>query len=133
MRVYAPMGAPDEPLPVIMWIHGGGWVLFDIDTYDASCRGLANRSGAVVLAPEYRRAPEARRSPPRTTTSSPPGIGRSGNAPSYGGDPARMAIGGESVGATMAAATCLQLAESGEPRPRALVCVYPVTTRRAVR
>ncbi|WP_148575986.1 alpha/beta hydrolase fold domain-containing protein [Nocardioides caldifontis] len=127
LRVYTPESGGPGPRPVIMWIHGGGWVLFDIDTYDASCRGLANKTGAIVVSPDYRRAPEA-------------GFPAShddvltayrwvvANAGSFGGDPARVGIGGESVGGTMAAATCLQLAEAGEPLPAAQVCVYPLTT-----
>lgn len=127
LRVYTPEAGAPGPRPVVMWIHGGGWVLFDLDTYDASCRGLANRTGAIVVSPDYRRAPEAVfpaahddvLAAYRWTVE---------NAASFGGDPSRVAIGGESVGGNMAAATCLQLAEAGEPVPAAQVCVYPLTT-----
>lgn len=127
LRIYRPLGSPAGPLPVIVWIHGGGWVLFDVDTYDSSCRGLANRAGAIVVSPNYRRAPEAVfpashddvLAAYRWTVD---------HIASHGGDPARIGIGGESVGGTMSAATCLQLAESGQPLPAAQVCVYPLTT-----
>lgn len=127
MRVYKPAGAGSEPLPVIMWIHGGGWVLFDIDTYDASCRGLTNKTGAMVVSPDYRRAPEAVfpashddvLAAYRWVTQ---------HAAELGGDPSRIGIGGESVGGTMTAATVLELARAGEPLPSAAVCVYPLTT-----
>jgi acetyl esterase len=127
LRIYTPEAGGAGPRPVIMWIHGGGWVLFDVDTYDASCRGLANKTGAIVVSPEYRRAPEAVfpashedvLTAYRWTVL---------NAASFGGDPTRIGIGGESVGGNMAAATCLQLAEAGEPVPLAAVCVYPLTT-----
>lgn len=76
VRVYKPAGAGAEPLPVILWVHGGGWVLFTVDTYDASCRGLVNKTGAIVVSPEYRRAPEDV-FPRLTTTSSPPTGGSS--------------------------------------------------------
>jgi acetyl esterase len=127
LRVYTPANPGVGPLPVVMWIHGGGWVLFDIDTYDASCRGLCNRTGAIVVSPDYRRAPEA------VFPASHDDVLTAWrwlvlNAAQMGGDPARMAIGGESVGGNMAAATCLQLAEAQEPMPRAQVCVYPLTT-----
>ncbi|HYH24608.1 MAG TPA: alpha/beta hydrolase fold domain-containing protein [Blastococcus sp.] len=127
LRVYKPIDAGTAPLPVIMWIHGGGWVLFDIDTYDASCRGLANKSGAIVVSPDYRRAPEA------VFPASHDDVLTAyhyvlENAASFGGDASRLAIGGESVGGTMAAATSLQLAANGQPVPLALVCVYPLTT-----
>jgi len=127
LRVYTPANPGVGPLPVVMWVHGGGWVLFDIDTYDASCRGLCNKTGAIVVSPDYRRAPEA------VFPASHDDVLTAYrwlvlNAAQMGGDPARMVIGGESVGGTMAAATCLQLAEAGEPMPRAQVCVYPLTT-----
>ncbi|MCY1144164.1 alpha/beta hydrolase [Actinoplanes sp. Pm04-4] len=58
LRVYKPEGV-QTGAPIIVWVHGGGWVLFDINTYDASCRGLSNKTGAIVVSPDYRRAPEA--------------------------------------------------------------------------
>jgi acetyl esterase len=126
LRVYRPAGAGAGPLPVILWIHGGGWVLFDVDTYDASCRGLCNRTGAIVLSPDYRRAPEA------VFPASHDDVlvayrWAIENAAEIGGDPARIGIGGESVGGTMAAATVLQLSDL-DTRPLAAVCVYPLTT-----
>ena len=127
LRIYTPANAGAGPLPVIVWVHGGGWVLFDIDTYDASCRGLTNKTGAIVVSPDYRRAPEAvfPASHDDVLTTCRWVIE---NAASLGGDPTRIAIGGESVGGTMAAATCLQLAAAGQPVPIAQVLVYPLTT-----
>jgi acetyl esterase len=127
LRMYTPLAPADGPLPVIVWVHGGGWVLFDIDTADASCRALANKTGAIVVSPDYRRAPEDVfpaahddvLAAYRWTVA---------NAEAIGADPARVAIGGESAGGTMAAATCLQLAAAGEPLPPAQVLVYPLTT-----
>ncbi|MCF6507400.1 alpha/beta hydrolase [Blastococcus sp. MG754426] len=127
MRVYQPADAGPEPLPVVFWIHGGGWVLFDIDTYDASCRGLTDKARAMVVSPDYRRAPEA------VFPAAHDDVLTAyrwvvQHAAELGGDPARIGIGGESVGGTMAAATVLQLAQAGEPVPAAAVCVYPLTT-----
>lgn len=127
MRVYRPAQAGSGPLPVVMWIHGGGWVLFDIDTYDASCRGLTNKTGAVVVSPEYRRAPEAV-FPAAHDDVLAAYRWTAAHAAELGGDPSRIGIGGESVGGTMAAATVLQLAQAGEQLPSAAVCVYPLTT-----
>jgi acetyl esterase/lipase len=127
LRVYTPENGGPGPRPVVMWIHGGGWVLFDIDTYDASCRGLANKTGAIVVSPDYRRAPEAV-FPAAHDDVLTAYRWTAENAASFGGDPARVGIGGESVGGNMAAATCLQLAEAGEAVPAAQVCVYPLTT-----
>lgn len=127
LRVYKPKNLQPSA-PVLMWIHGGGWVLFTIDDhYDASCRGLCNKTGAIVVTPDYRRAPEA---PFPASHDDVLAAYRwlAVNAASIGGDPARIAIGGESVGGNMAPATVLQLAEAGERLPLAMVCVYPVTT-----
>ena len=127
LRVYTPEGATDGA-PIVFWIHGGGWVLFTIDDhYDDSCRGLANKTGAIVVTPDYRRAPEA------VFPASHDDVLAAyrwvqQNAAQLGGDPARIAIGGESVGGNMAPATVLQLAEAGEQLPVAMVPVYPVTT-----
>ena len=127
VRIYRPADAGSGPLPVILWIHGGGWVLFDIDTYDASCRGLVNKTGAVVVSPDYRRAPEA------VFPASHDDVLANyrwilANVDALGADASRIGIGGESVGGNMAPATCLQLAQAGEPMPVAQVCVYPLTT-----
>ncbi|MGY2084418.1 alpha/beta hydrolase fold domain-containing protein [Blastococcus sp. SYSU DS0539] len=128
LRVYKPAGTWPGALPIIMWIHGGGWVLFDIDDhYDDSCRGLCTRTGAIVVSPDYRRAPEAVFPAAHDDVLTAWTWVRE-NAAQLGGDPARMAIGGESVGGTMAAATALMLAANDQPLPLAQVCVYPLTT-----
>ncbi|MGY1841017.1 MULTISPECIES: alpha/beta hydrolase fold domain-containing protein [unclassified Modestobacter] len=127
LRVYTPDNPDGGPLPIVMWVHGGGWVLFDIDTYDASCRGLCTKTDAIVVSPDYRRAPEAVFPASHDDVLTAWTWVRE-NARQLGGDPDRMAIGGESVGGTMAAATSLQLAANGQPLPVAQVCVYPLTT-----
>jgi acetyl esterase/lipase len=108
-------------------VHGGGWVLFTVDTYDASCRGLVNKTGAIVVSPEYRRAPEHVFPAAHDDVIATYRWLRA-HAAEIGGDPARIAIGGESVGGNMAAATCWQLALTGEDLPVAQVLVYPLTT-----
>ncbi|TYP88452.1 alpha/beta hydrolase fold domain-containing protein [Blastococcus xanthinilyticus] len=128
LRVYKPAGTWPGALPIIMWIHGGGWVLFDIDDhYDDSCRGLCNKTGAIVVTPDYRRAPEAVFPASHDDVLTAWTWVRE-NAAVLGGDPARMAIGGESVGGNMAPATALTLAANDQPVPLAQVCVYPLTT-----
>ena len=127
MRVYTPADAGEGPQPVVLWVHGGGWVLFDVETYDASCRGVANKTGAIVVSPEYRRAPEHVFPAAHDDVLAGYRWLRD-NAEQLGGDPTRIGIGGESVGGTMAAATSLQLARAGEPLPAAQVLVYPLTT-----
>jgi acetyl esterase len=127
VRIYTPKDAGEGPLPVVLWIHGGGWVLFTVDTYDASCRGIANKTGAIVVSPEYRRAPEHVFPAAHDDVLATYRWIRD-NAASLGGDPARIAVGGESVGGNMTAATTLQLLQAGEQPPAAQVMVYPLTT-----
>lgn len=127
VRIYTPADAGPGPLPVVLWIHGGGWVLFTVDTYDASCRGVANKAGAIVVSPEYRRAPEHVFPASHDDVLAAYRWIRE-NAASFGGDPDRIGIGGESVGGNMAAATTMQLMQAGEPLPAAQVLVYPLTT-----
>ncbi|MGQ0843083.1 MAG: alpha/beta hydrolase fold domain-containing protein [Sporichthyaceae bacterium] len=130
MRIYTP--AEDRvrgtgPMPILYWIHGGGWVLFDVDTYDASCRGLANKIGAIVVSPAYRKAPEHVFPAAHDDVLAGWNWLRQ-NAESLGGHVDRLAIGGESVGGTMAAATCWSLHVAGDPLPTSQVLVYPLTT-----
>ncbi|MGY5883604.1 alpha/beta hydrolase fold domain-containing protein [Modestobacter lacusdianchii] len=127
LRVYTPADPGVGPLPIVMWVHGGGWVLFDIDTYDASCRGLCNKTQAIVVSPDYRRAPEAV-FPAAHDDVLAAWRWVVANAAQLGGDPTRIGIGGESVGGNMAPATVRQLAEAGEQLPDAVVSVYPLTT-----
>jgi acetyl esterase/lipase len=127
LRVYRPAGAGDVPLPIVMWIHGGGWVLSGIDASDASCRGLCNKISALVVSPDYRRAPEAV-FPAAHDDVLAAWRWTVANAGTLGGDASQTGIGGESVGGTMAAATVLQLAEVGDRPPQALVLVHPLTT-----
>src|SRR5215213_6292545 len=58
LRVYVPKDAASEPLPLVMWIHGGGWILGTIEAHDALCRALCNETGAVVASVDYHLAPE---------------------------------------------------------------------------
>lgn len=127
LRVFTPANASEGPLPVIFWIHGGGWVLFDENSYDSSCRGLANKTGAVVVSPHYRLAPE-HPFPAAHDDVLTAWRWVVAHATEFGGDPARVAIGGESAGGNMAAATSYQLAQLEAPTPAAQVCVYPLTT-----
>ena len=131
IRIYRP--AQDRladrrgPAPIIYWIHGGGWVLHDVETYDASCRGLANKAGAVVVSPNYRKAPEHVFPAAHSDVLAGYRWLRT-NAGSLGGYADGIAIGGESVGGGMAAATCWSLHRAGEPLPTSQVLVYPLTT-----
>lgn len=127
-RVYRGSAAADaDGLPVIVYIHGGGWVIADLDTYDASCRGLANQTGAIVVSVEYRHAPEH---PFPAAHDDVLAATRwvLANAADLGGDPFRVAIAGESAGGNMAAATSMALVAEAGPRPVFQLLVYPVTS-----
>jgi acetyl esterase len=125
LRIYNP-GASDAARPVLVWFHGGGFVAGDLYTAGATCRALANRSGAVVVAVQYRLAPEHSLE-----------VGRAdcvhatrwvaAHAAELGGDPLRLAVGGDSAGGTQAAAVAQAWAVGDAPALRLQLLVYPAT------
>lgn len=122
LRVYLPRGAT-APAPGLLWFHGGGFVAGDLYTAGAMCRSLAHQSGAVVVAVEYRLAPEH-----------PLAVGREDcltalrwvaeHAAELGIDPVRLAVGGDSAGGGIAAVVAQECARIG-PALAAQVLVYP--------
>jgi acetyl esterase len=118
-----------EALPVLLYFHGGGYVVGSLDSHDALCRALALRSGCAVLAPAYRLAPEHRFPTAfEDALDSLLWLEREGGG--LGLDASRLAVGGDSVGASLTAALCARLARGVEPvrlRPRLQVLIYPVT------
>ncbi|HET8599280.1 MAG TPA: alpha/beta hydrolase fold domain-containing protein [Segeticoccus sp.] len=127
LRVYHPRASDGAGLPVLLWAHGGGFVFGDTPTYDASCRGLANATQALVIAPEYRLAPE-HPFPAAFDDVLAAYRWACASADVVGGDPSRVAVGGEGVGATMAAAASLTLLENDQRMPATQVLVHPLTT-----
>lgn len=126
-RVYRPEGFGPVPLPVLVWVHGGGWVLHDLDTVDGSCRGLTTRTGAIVVSVGYRHAPE-HPFPAAHDDVAAAYAWVVANAARLGGDPERIALGGESVGATMAFATTVARKRARRSLPVEQVLVHPLTT-----
>lgn len=125
-RVYRPTDAPvGVPLPVIVYFHGGGWVIADRNVYDASARALARESSAVVLSVDYRRAPEFR-FPAQHDDALASYRWTVANAPSIGGDPARIAVAGESAGGNLAIATAIAARDAGLPAPIHILSIYPI-------
>ena len=122
VRVYRPAG--ETPLPVIAYLHGGGWMIGSIDSFDTVARALANASGAIVASVGYRLAPE---------DPFPAGLEDclcavrwlTAHAGELGGDAARMAIAGDSAGGNLATIVARRLRGEVELRLQALV--YPVT------
>ena len=122
-RIYQPEGV--GPFPVIFYIHGGGWVIADLDTYDATPRALANATGALVISTHYRQAPEH---PFPAAHEDCFGAYQWAlkNAQRWGGNSKMTAVVGESAGGNMAASICLMAQEKGVQAPVHQVLVYPV-------
>jgi acetyl esterase len=121
LRVLRPEG--DGPLPVVAYLHGGGWALGSVDTFETPMRALANASGAIVAGVEYRLAPE-HRFPAALEDTLAALRWLAGAAGEVGGDPARLAVAGDSAGGNLAAVAALRLRGELELRLQALV--YPV-------
>ena len=112
--------------PLLVYFHGGGWVIGDLDTHDAPCRFLAANSGARVLAIDYRLAPE-HPFPAAPEDAFAAYAWASANLEALGADPARIAVGGDSAGANLGAVTCLLARDAGLPLPAMQLLIYPVT------
>ncbi len=115
LRLYRPPAATDQPLPVLLYFHGGGFALNSIDTHDRLHRLLALRSGAAVLAVAYSKAPE-HRFPHQTEEALAALRWIARHGADHGLDPARIAVGGDSAGANLALGVALAAREPGEPR-----------------
>ena len=124
IRIYKPAGA--GPFPVALYIHGGGWVIATIDTYDSSARALTNAAGAIIVSTHYRQAPEFKFSAAHDDTYA-AYQWTLANATALGGIAKQVAIIGESAGGNMAAAITLRARDDGIQRPVHQVLVYPVT------
>ena len=124
-RFYVPENADNTP-PVVMYFHGGGWVLGSLDTHDGTCRELARASGAAILSVDYRLAPEARY-PAAAEDCYDACIWAEANADQLGIDASRMAVAGDSAGGNLAAAVSLMARDRGGPTLRHQMLIYPVT------
>jgi acetyl esterase len=126
-RLYVPPTAdPQRPPPLLVYFHGGGWVIGDLDTHDDPCRFLAVHSGAALLAVDYRLAPE-HPFPAAAEDAETAYRWATANAGRLGADPARIAVGGDSAGANLAAAVCLMARGASAPAPAMQLLIYPVT------
>lgn len=127
IRIYTPQHSGDQKLPVIVYIHGGGWVIADIDTYEASAMALAKKTGAIVASVEYRHAPEHRFPAAHEDTFAAYRWVLE-NADSFGGDPRRVAIAGESAGGNMAINVAIRARDERVQAPLHMLLVYPVAS-----
>jgi acetyl esterase len=122
VRIYRPA---EGRLPVVVFLHGGGWVLCDLDSHDALCRSLANGTGAVVVSVDYRQPPE---DPFPAAVDDAYGALQwvADHADELGIDEDRMAVAGDSAGGNLAAATCLMARRRNGPPIRFQLLIYPV-------
>lgn len=124
IRVYTPEGK--GPFPVLVFFHGGGFVLCNLDTHDPVCRNLCAGAGCVVVAVDYRLAPENKF--PAATDDCLSAVRWSAeNADAIRGDPDRIAVGGDSAGANLATVTAMRIRDEGGPKLCGQLLVYPVT------
>jgi acetyl esterase len=132
LRLYRPDGAPATAAPALVYFHGGGWVIGDLDTHDVLCRELAHQSGRVVLAVDYRLGPE-HRFPGAVDDCVAAARWVLAQATALGLDPRRIAVGGDSAGGNLSAVVCLALREAGAaPALQGQLLIYPATDMRAV-
>lgn len=122
-RVVAP--STQHGLPVLVYFHGGGWVTGDLDTHEGVCRALANRAGCIVVAVDYRLAPEQRwPAAVEDAWAVTEWLGR--NAAQVGGDRTRLAVAGDSAGGNLAAVVARRARDGGEPSLSLQLLIYPV-------
>jgi acetyl esterase len=124
IRLYRPEGAQPN-LPVLVWLHGGGWVLGSIETHDNVCRFLATQGPLLVVSVDYRLAPEAK-APAQVEDTLAALRWAAGSIAGHGGDPSRLIVGGDSAGGNLAALAALE-ARSAGPKLAGQLLVYPVT------
>ena len=124
LRIYTPAGP--GPFPVLMYFHGGGFVIGDRDTYDATCRELCAGSGSVVVSVDYRLAPEQPfPAAPDDCLAATRWVAQ--HAGELGADASRIAVAGDSAGGNLAAVTAQRIRDEGGPALRAQLLIYPTT------
>jgi acetyl esterase len=128
-RVYRPLDSPG--LPILVYLHGGGFVLGSPDTHDGLCRTLAADAGCVVVSVDYRLAPEH---PYPAAIDDALAAFRHvrAHAEDFGGRTDQVAVAGDSAGGALAALVCQRLREAGEPQPLVQALIYPCTDFRRV-
>ena len=134
LRLYRPAGrdragAASTATPVLVYFHGGGWTIGDLDTHDVLCRELANGSHCAVVSVDYRMGPEDR-FPAAAEDCLAATYWVRRQAPSLGLDAARLAVGGDSAGGNLAAVVALMARDAGDLPIAWQLLIYPATDQR---
>jgi acetyl esterase/lipase len=124
VRVYTPPG--DGPFPALVYCHGGGWVTGSIATHEPICRALAHGAGCAVVSVDYRLAPE-HKFPAAVEDCYAVTRWLADNGAALGIDPARLAVGGDSAGGTLATVVALWARDRGGPALACQLLIYPIT------
>jgi acetyl esterase len=124
LRIYTPEGR--GALPVLVYFHGGGWVIGTFETHDGVCRHLAKQSQAIVVSVDYRLAPE-HKFPAAAEDCYAATRWVADNAAALGADAKRLAVGGDSAGGNLAAVVSLMARDRGKPKIAFQMLIYPVT------
>ena len=131
-RIYTPPGETKDKLPIILYIHGGGWVIADLDTYDASPRAISKKVNAIVVSVHYRQAPESKFPASHDDTNA-AYKWVIANAEKWGADSKKIAVVGESAGGNMAISVAIAARDEKLTQPVHIVAIYPVAGTRACR
>jgi acetyl esterase len=124
IRIYTPEGA--GPFPVLVFFHGGGWVIMNLDSHDGPCRALTNKAGCVTVSVDYRLAPE---------NKFPAGVEDcfaatkwvAAHAKEFNADANRLAVGGDSAGGNLSAVISQLARDAGGPKIAFQLLIYPAT------
>jgi acetyl esterase len=123
VRIYTPQGTGS--FGILVYFHGGGWVLGSLESSDAACRNICNGARCIVVSVNYRHAPE-HKCPAAAEDSYAATVWAARNAASLGGDAQRLAVGGSSAGGNLAAVTALMARDRGGPQIRYQLLMVPV-------